>query len=113
MAELLRPGPGEDQGGEDHLAFLAVPTRIPVEFRPGVQERLDLGGRVEVDRPARRLLKAALATAGGVLGDVAVVEGDPEKPRQGVDRLVDRPRGERPQDLAVVVAARAPSLDRP
>ena len=82
VAELLCSRPGQDQGGEDHLAFGAVATRLPVELRTGVEERLDLGWRVEVDRPTGRLLKKALATGGGVLADVAIFEGDGEQPRR-------------------------------
>jgi hypothetical protein len=96
VTELVRAGAGEEQRGEDRLALAQFIARIAVELGRGFEQRLDLGGAVDVDRGRAALAQAPSLAFGGVLTqpEPPVFDRDRECPLQEVDRPVDRPRRE-------------------
>ena len=56
VAELVRAGAGEDERGDDRLAFGEFVVGVAVELGRRLQQRLDLRGAVDVD--GRRALLA-------------------------------------------------------
>ncbi len=111
----MRARAGEEEGGEDDLAFGEFVMGVAIQLGRCLKQRLDLRGAVDVDRGRALLAQAPPFAFGGVLGDAEalVFDRDRECPLQVVDRPVDRPRRERPESLAVSVSLRLAPLDRP